>query len=266
MDTNSRTFKLAAAVIGLLVVGGGVGYLVMSSKGPSVAPGPSAPAADDGGDAGDSDALEALGAFGSAYGSINAKVSYAFSVSSPEGGEQQGEMTQYWLPGDERWRMDSTFSGVTTISIQDGDTFYSCNSQSRQCFVVEQQETGSGAPGFAPTEVADEVEDVGTDAVVTRSSRTIAGRSASCFDVREIGGAAATYCFDDQVKVMLLMESAADGSTVRMEATSVSTGVPSADLEPPFPVVDLEAMMGGFTLPEGMELPDDFELPEGMMP
>ncbi len=65
--------------------------------------------------------------------------------------------------------------------------------------------------------------------------RTIAGRSARCFEVGEPSGSAAstTYCIDGKDSIMLAFESS---GSIKMSATDVKTSVDDKLFELPFPV------------------------------
>jgi len=255
--------KIAAAVVGLLLIGGGV-YLVTSRRAPGAMPSEGSAMSGNETSVSGSSAFAELENFGSATGDVTAKVRYAYTSSGASG--ENGEMTQYWLARSDKWRTNSSFGGVTMISISDGATTYTCNGEEQTCYKMT---AGSDAAGMTegaemmqPAEVGQEAENVQDTATVTRSSRTIAGRSATCFTVRSADGESSGFCYDDATKVLLSWEGTSGGMTTKMEAVEVTTDVTDADFEPPYPVQDLNAMLQGLTMPEGVQLPEGLELPD----
>lgn len=177
-----------------------------------------------------------------------AKVSYEFTSTS-DGEEESGTMTVYWRPPD-AWRFDYSDEAGGGSVIVSGGTTYFCDQQEEQCLSMNtpiSQVVPLPFVGFFadPTALSDYILEVVTGLEINRSSRTIAGEDARCYSTAgtiEGQTGQAEWCFTSD-GILLLLSGSSSGPTgegsFHLEATSVSRQVSDADLEPPYPVMEL---------------------------
>ncbi len=194
----------------------------------------------DGGATGD--VSEELQSLAGEWGKKSVKVAYDFTTTTA-GQSSTGAMTLYWKPPDS-WRMDFDSEGTTGILISSGGKSYLCSESDGggQCL---ESPAGQAAPfpflsAFTdPGALQDLVGEAITGVDVERSERTIAGQAARCFSISgAAAGGSAEYCFSED-GIMLLLRSGASGSEFVLEATSVEGEVTEADLQPPYPIMEI---------------------------
>jgi len=181
------------------------------------------PSASDGGN-GDAPSLDDLV---SNVGSKTVKATYTFSGTGATGEET---FTLYSRPPDSR--VDLTSGGSTSIFISAGGTDYICDDGSQTCS-VSPIPLGSTLPFLALVTDPQALSGaVGSD--LDHSTETIAGQDADCYSA-SAAGATSEVCFNDD-GILVRLHASVGGSDFTMEATSASSTVSDADLEPPYPV------------------------------
>jgi hypothetical protein len=168
------------------------------------------------------------------------KVSYKWTMS---GGAQNvdGQQTWYYKPPKARYDYAMSTAGggalFSVFKLEDGSYFCTSMSGTAFCQKVE-SDAGMGQNPAADFDLQMSGKPDQFNATFT-GTKTIAGQQAQCFGVKALGGAAGfgdtTSCYSSS-GVPLLVQMAAQGSSITMEATSFSTTVSDADFKLPGPV------------------------------
>jgi len=221
------------------------GLLLFSACGgkttPSSSGGGGSPAG--GESSGSNDVANQLESLSGDWAKTPAKISYDYT-----GAGNLSQLTLFWKPPS-AWRMDFTENGQVNTFIVDGSKSYVCGGGAGSaCIALPPSSAGASLPflglftqpGALKTEIAARI--AGVD--LKTSNETIAGLDATCFSVTgTASGQSGTseWCFGKN-GVLLRLDETATGSTsgeFKLEATSVSTNVSSADFTPPYPVQQL---------------------------
>lgn len=187
----------------------------------------------------DGDGVEGLA---SEFENTDARVAYTLT-SEAEGESQDGEFELFWRGSEGRWRMDFTFEGQgSTTMISTGEGAIVCDHNQKSCFSVPSAQQAQVPLPFlgealrAPERFGETLSQnfAGTD--FDESSRTIAGRDASCFSSNTEEGDF-EICFSDDGLLLAWSFDSAQGSST-LEATEVGD-VPDGAFDPPYEVQDL---------------------------
>lgn len=196
------------------------------------------PAAEDGDGGGGGGEIESLA---SEFEGTDARVAYALT-SEAEEGSQDGTVELFWRPSESEWRMDLTFEeqGSTTM-ISTAEETIVCDPNQESCFRVPAQQAQIPLPflGDALRSPEDFGETLGqqfSGTAFDRSSRTIAGRDASCFSSTNEEGDF-EICFGDD-GLLLGWSFDGEGGSSTLEATEVGD-VPDDAFDPPYEVQEL---------------------------
>jgi hypothetical protein len=189
--------------------------------------------------------------FANAMGTAQYKVTY--NVASSQGGAA-GDlvMTQYVRAksGDDyNFRTDVTVQGIETRSYITGGVVTSCTKfgGNWNCNEVDTNSMETSNPS-ADAQAAAE-----SDAQITRDgTKVVAGVNADCYKVVNDDGTV-RYCIGDGVP--LFVETITSQGTNTVEATSYSKTVVDSDFTPPASASAAGSGAGGFTLPEGYQMP-----------
>ncbi len=204
--------------------------------------------ADDGGD--DSiDVSDELRDLADQFGITEVKVTYSMSGPGAGPAEFDSEMILYSKPPD-RWRMDIISADGDTSMIFDGQTTLMCASVGGEgrCLAAPLDDP-LAVPFLNIFTDPDELDDLVGSALgvdVSRSSREIAGQDANCFSFSsDIDGTTGSgeFCFRDDGVLLLLRAESGGEEEFTMEATDVRDSVSDEDLEPPFEVLDIGALV-----------------------
>jgi hypothetical protein len=162
-----------------------------------------------------------------------------------------GETTTYnvFVRDATAWRFDLVEGGATTTFIQTADGVLICAPDSQSCIQSPGGLATIPVPFFAAFAAPGGLNDfvntsfAGVDSEQTEE--TIAGRDATCYTVSGEGAAGgfASICVADGL--VLRWEGGIEGSTVKVEATSIEEGVDDVDLEPPYEVQEIPGLYYG---------------------
>lgn len=192
----------------------------------------------------DGDASADLQRLAGEFGAEEVKITYQFS-SSGDGESIDGTMTLFWKPPD-AWRVDFSFEEAEVSIITTAGKSYLCTAEFGvgQCLespVAEALPVPFLSFFTEPDTLTDLIgETAGRD--IERSSRDIAGESASCFSVEGVIGGeegSAEYCFSDRGILLLLRAAGGGGGEFSIEATEIEDEVNSSDLEPLYPILEI---------------------------
>jgi hypothetical protein len=242
MNSFWRTLLASIAVLALGLFLAGCGGGGDDDDDDDTGDGPTAEATDDSGadegDGGDdtgasSDELKDLAG---RFADQEVKISYDFTLS----GADSGTFTLYWKPPD-AWRMDFSSAGSEGSLITRAGASYLCTEG--QC-IETPAGSASPLPFFSfitdPDALGSLIDSSVAGVGVDESERKIAGEDARCFSYgSDVAGAGSgEFCFSED-GVMLYFSTEAAGTTTTMEATEVELSVSDADLEPPYPIMEI---------------------------
>ncbi len=194
------------------------------------------PAAENG-DGGSGD-IESLA---SEFEGTDARVAYDLT-SETEDGSQEGSVELFWRPSESEWRMDLAFEGqgsTTMISTAEGTIV--CDPNQESCFRVPSEQAQVPLPFLgdalrSPESFGETLGQQFSGTDFERSSRTIAGRDASCFASSTEEGDF-DICFGDD-GLLLGWSFDGEGGASTLEATDVGS-VPDDAFDPPYEVQEL---------------------------
>jgi len=167
------------------------------------------------------------------------KITYKISVSGVGAQGVSGEQTWYYKPPRARFDFAMSQGGqslsISYFSLPDG-TFYCFNAGQAQCLKI----AGVSSPlDQNPAAVAQRslVDDPNSFGATFTSSRTIAGQTGQCYDVKANSAAAGgfstgSFCYTKD-GVPLLSQFSIQGASWSMEATNYSATVLDSDFTLP---------------------------------
>ena len=167
------------------------------------------------------------------------KITYKISATGAGAEGFSGEQTWYFKPPKSRFDFSMSQGGqaikLSFFNLPDGN-FYCFNVGQVSC----QKVAGVSSPldqNAAAVANRSLIENPGAFGATFTSSKTIAGQTGQCFDVKANAAAAGglssgTFCYTSG-GVPLLSQFAVAGSTWSMEATNYSATVPDSDFDLP---------------------------------
>lgn len=226
-----RTLQLlgVALALGLLAAACGGG----EDTGAQATATPTAEA--DGGGGGEIESLA------SEFEGTDARVAYSLTSES-EQGSQDGTVELFWRPSENEWRMDLTFAeqGSTTMISGDEGTIV-CQPEQESCFRVPSEQAQVPLPFLgdalkSPERFGETLGQQFSGTQFEQSSRTIAGRDATCFSSSTEEGDF-EICFGDDGLLLAWSFDGEQGSST-LEATEVGS-VPDDAFDPPYEVQEV---------------------------
>jgi hypothetical protein len=168
------------------------------------------------------------------------KITYKITASGGGADAFSGEQSWYFKPPRARFDFGSNIGGQTTtisfFSLPEGSFYCFAGGGSAQCLAI----AGAGSPldqNLAVSMQQSLVNHPDQYGGTFSQSKTIAGQSALCYDVKAVAAAttglsSGTFCYSKE-GVALLSQFSASGSSWSMEATNVSMTVPDSDFTLP---------------------------------
>jgi len=168
------------------------------------------------------------------------KITYKITASGGGADAFSGEQSWYFKPPRARFDFGSNIGGQTTtisfFSLPEGSFYCFAGGGSAQCLAI----AGAGSPldqNLAVSMQQSLVNHPDQYGGTFSQSKTIAGQSALCYDVKATAAAttglsSGTFCYSKE-GIALLSQFSASGSTWSMEATNVSMTVPDSDFTLP---------------------------------
>jgi hypothetical protein len=168
------------------------------------------------------------------------KVTYKYTFSG-SGQSLTGEQSWYFKPPKSRYDFSTNVGGQSSVisffTLPDGTYYCFAAGTTKQCLSLK---STAGSPldqNPAATLQQAMIANPSAYGGTFTGSRTIAGQQGNCYDVSGTGAAAGAFtsgkwCFTKE-GIILLSSFTAQGSSVALEATNVSTTVPDSDFELP---------------------------------
>jgi hypothetical protein len=188
---------------------------------------------------------DASNEFNAYFAKRNLQWKIAYDLKSNAQGEQTTmQMTQY-MKGEQKLRTDVTAQGMESQIYIVNEVYTMCTKSdgSWSCFKSEPSKDDA-----VTTEKWEESyeEDATKYDIVADGTKVVAGVTAKCFKVVEVGKADAVvrYCFSSD-GAPLYMYFADSESSSEMIATSYSKSVSDSEFIPPAEAKDISAMYGG---------------------
>jgi len=168
------------------------------------------------------------------------KVTYKYTFSG-SGQSVTGEQSWYFKPPKARYDFTSNVGGQTSVisffMLPDGTYYCFAAGPTKQCLGIK---GAAGSPldsNPAATLQQSMIANPSAYGGTFIESKTIAGQQGNCYDVSGTGAASGAFssgrwCLTKE-GIILLSSFTAQGSSVALEATNVSTTVPDSDFELP---------------------------------